>query len=123
MSKEEITKVRFIPCEIIEDSPYLVPRHDQTPAETTKRYLMETKSTFKVLITNALAFIVAQAVQSWAEGIIDTIYPRTETKGWGYVLSQGIYVIITFVLALIVGFLWNLGERQALKRWKFTCPA
>jgi uncharacterized membrane protein YcjF (UPF0283 family) len=114
-------KIRDGDCEIIEAEPYLVPKSSRTPAENAKYYLLETKNTFKGLIMSALGFIVAQAVQSWAQGIIDTVYPRTETKGWEYVLSQGIYVIITLVIALLVGFLWNLGERQALKRWKMTC--
>ena len=112
---------RWIGCELREADPYLVPRGAHTTGENTKRYLKESKDTFKLFMMNALAFIAAQAVQSFAQAILNTVYPMEENKGWSYVLSQGIYMIITFVLAVMIGFLWNLGERQAKKRWEFLC--
>lgn len=109
-------------CEIMEAEPHVIERSEKTARQHSKKYLLDAKNYFKTLLMNALAFIVAQAVQGLAQSIINAVYPPTSTNGWEEVASNAIYTLITFALALTVGFLWNLGEKEAKKRWIVSCP-
>jgi uncharacterized membrane protein YdbT with pleckstrin-like domain len=107
-------------CEIIEQEPLEV-EHGKNAKEHSKWFLSESKNTLKTLILNAFSWLAAQAIQSFVQAMINQIYPPATTQGWMYVVSQLVYAVVVVLCALLISFVWHLGETKAIKRWKMTC--